>query len=303
MRTILYIVQKEFLQVFRNKSMLPIIFIIPIVQLIILVNAANLEMKHINIFVVDKDLSTTSRGLISKFQGAPFFNIVNNSTSLKEAENELAKNKADLIIHIPENFDRDLRRENHAKIQLLINAINGTVAGISNAYANSIVAGYNMQIIVEQMNIGSTLNNQINVNYSYIYWDAAIPNNLITVPKEGYSVAYSGLSEFLTTLLPRLGLNRQEAKDFIDYWTAQLPKSNYYFIGIIPQMQINTLAPLIINPKPDSILRVTLFFKPLEEDKFVTAPKIESFNRHGFSVIEWGGLFDTQKHPGFSFGA
>ena len=45
MRTILFIIQKEFIQVFRNKAMLPIIFVVPIVQLLILVNAATFEMK------------------------------------------------------------------------------------------------------------------------------------------------------------------------------------------------------------------------------------------------------------------
>jgi len=79
MRTILYIIQKEFLQVFRNKSMLPIIFIVPVVQLIILVNAATYEMKHIRVSVVDLDLSGTSRKLVSKFQGSPFYQVRSSS--------------------------------------------------------------------------------------------------------------------------------------------------------------------------------------------------------------------------------
>ncbi|HNX08409.1 MAG TPA: ABC transporter permease, partial [Bacteroidales bacterium] len=61
MRTILFILQKEFIQIRRNRMMLPVIFIIPLIQLLILVNAANMEMKHIKICIVDKDLSTSSR--------------------------------------------------------------------------------------------------------------------------------------------------------------------------------------------------------------------------------------------------
>jgi len=136
--------------------------------------------------------------------------------------------------------------------------------------------------------------------YPYIYWDAAIPNSMIQKPKTGYSVAYADLRQFLNDLMPKLGLNEKETNDFVGYWTKQLPKANYYFIGMIPQEHINALAPLTVNPAPDSILRVTLYFKDMDKDMNIAPPQIESFTRKGFSVIEWGGLFDTQKHPGFS---
>ena len=81
MRTILYIIQKEFIQVFRNRMMMPIIFVVPIVQLIIIVHAATFEMKNIKMSVVDLDMSYTSRQMISKFAGSPFFIIRHASFS------------------------------------------------------------------------------------------------------------------------------------------------------------------------------------------------------------------------------
>ena len=77
--------------------MLPLIFVLPIVQLMILVYAATLEMKNINLFVVDNDMSPTSSKLINKFSGSPFFNLKQSSFSLKEAEISLIKNNAELI--------------------------------------------------------------------------------------------------------------------------------------------------------------------------------------------------------------
>jgi hypothetical protein len=136
--------------------------------------------------------------------------------------------------------------------------------------------------------------------YPYIYWDAAIPNNLIIKPQTGYSVAYNDLGNSLSTLLPKLGLNQKETAEFTAYWIKQLPSSKYYFVGIIPQSQINSLAPLSINPAPESLLRVTLYFEPLNEKINASAPQIEPFTRKGFTVVEWGAIFDTQKHPGFS---
>ncbi|MFH1319234.1 MAG: ABC transporter permease [Bacteroidota bacterium] len=169
MRTILFIIQKEFIQIFRNRTMLPIIFIMPIVQLIVLVYAATLEMKHIDMYVVDNDMSVTSRRLINKFQGSPFFYVENSSFSIKEAENELRKDNADIILRIPEGFEKKLVRENSSKLQLLINAINGAVAGLTNAYSMSVISDFNKEIIAEWVNNPSGLKHQ-NINITYSYW-------------------------------------------------------------------------------------------------------------------------------------
>ena len=73
MRTVLTIIQKEFLQIFRNRLMLPIIFIVPVVQLIVFVYAANMEMKEIRYCIVDKDLSGVSQRISSGFKNSPFY--------------------------------------------------------------------------------------------------------------------------------------------------------------------------------------------------------------------------------------
>jgi ABC-2 type transport system permease protein len=149
MRTILFILQKEFLQIFRNRMMLPIIFIMPLLQLVILVNAATMEMKNLNIFIVDQDLSVTSRQLVDRFSASPFFRISNWSTSLNEADEIMERGKTDIILNIPGNFEKDLVKKNHAEVQLLVNAINGTVAGIGYSYAVSIIGSLNRDIIAK----------------------------------------------------------------------------------------------------------------------------------------------------------
>ncbi len=149
MRTILYIIQKEFLQVFRNKSMLPIIFIVPIVQLIVLVNAATYEMKHIRVSVVDLDLSSTSRKLVSKFQGSPFYRIQKTSFSYREAEDQMKRGNVDMILQVPAGFEKKLLKEGQAKVQFVINAINGQSAGLTNAYSTMILLDYNREVVLE----------------------------------------------------------------------------------------------------------------------------------------------------------
>ena len=169
MKTILYIIQKEFLQVFRNKSMLPIIFVVPIVQLIILVNAATFEMKHIRISVVDLDLSGTSRRLTSKFQGSPFYQVPHTAFSYKEAEEEMKKGNVDMILQIPAGFEKKLIKESHAKVQFVINAINGQTAGLTNAYSTMILLDFNRDVVVENINSAMVAGLK-NIQTDYSYW-------------------------------------------------------------------------------------------------------------------------------------
>jgi len=136
--------------------------------------------------------------------------------------------------------------------------------------------------------------------YPYIYWDAAIPNKLITKPSDGFVTEYSKLNDLLGEILPKMGLNAKETSEFIDYWSNQLPDSKYYFVGVISEEQINKLAPIYVKPQPDSVLRVSLYFEALDEYKEVQEPILTGFDRKGFSVVEWGAIFDTKKHPGFS---
>ncbi|MEE4196225.1 MAG: ABC transporter permease [Bacteroidales bacterium] len=149
MLKIKYILQKEFIQIFRNKTMLPLIFGVPIIQLVILVHAATLEMKSIELFVVDKDLSSMSSKLVNKFEGSAFYKITGSFFSVREAEAEVQKNNADIILHIPYGFERNLMRENTAEIQLLIDGINGTAASLVNGYSTSVINDFNKNILVD----------------------------------------------------------------------------------------------------------------------------------------------------------
>lgn len=170
MRTIRYIIQKEFIQIFRDKTMLPVIIIVPFVQLLILVYAATFEMKQIDMVIIDHDLSTISRRLTSKFEGSPFFKLHSFTFSMNEAESLLTNDKADIIIKIPEGFEKDLMKGQKARVQLLINAINATSAGLTNAYSNYVIADFNRNILAENINYINPVHlKNININYSYWY--------------------------------------------------------------------------------------------------------------------------------------
>lgn len=153
MRTIIYILQKEFIQVRRNRTMLPIIFIVPLLQLFVLAFTATFEIKNINLYVVDQDNSPSSREVIAKFQGSPFFTITGNTATYNTAEQALISNYADQILQVPKGFEKDIISEKAATLHLTTDAINGSAASLMNAYALNIVMDYNTDIIVEQLGL------------------------------------------------------------------------------------------------------------------------------------------------------
>jgi len=155
MKIIGYIIQKEFKQIFRNKGMLPIIFILPLLQLIILSNAATFDVKNISFSYIDNDKSSTSRALVEKFEASAYFNVIESFPSKKLADEAMKKGEVDVILEFPRYFERNLVKNRKTDLALYINAIDGAKAGIENVYIQQIVKEYNQRIMIDLVNQGN----------------------------------------------------------------------------------------------------------------------------------------------------
>jgi len=150
--------------------MLPVIFVLPLVQLLILVHAATLEMKKIDLVVVNRDLSTWSGRLAQKFTASPFFRVQDAGNNQEAAQELLRKGQADMVMVIPAGFERNMMREGEESVQWLVDAINGTTAGLSYAYASAILAGFHRELLQETgYSAGMDLPSGINVRERYWY--------------------------------------------------------------------------------------------------------------------------------------
>lgn len=165
MRTILFLVRKEFLQIFRHRVMLPLIFVMPIVQLLILANAADYEVKNIRLHIVDRDLSAASYHLVGKFRASRYFEVSAASVATEAAWENLEAGNTDLFIEIPPHFERSLLRDGFGQVQVTIDAINGMKAGIIHGYTNAILQDFNGEIRTEWL--GITPPQKIQLTYSY----------------------------------------------------------------------------------------------------------------------------------------
>ncbi|WP_276372621.1 ABC transporter permease [Chryseolinea sp. H1M3-3] len=149
MRTIRFLLQKEFRQIFRNKIILAMIIVMPSVQLMILPLAADYEIKNINIAIVDHDRSSYSQNLISTITASGYFKLTGFENSFKEALHLIEQDQADLILEIPQGFERNLIREGEQKMFIAVNAINGVKANLGGSYLTSIIKNYNNGIRLE----------------------------------------------------------------------------------------------------------------------------------------------------------
>jgi hypothetical protein len=139
-------------------------------------------------------------------------------------------------------------------------------------------------------NVYATTSGLIDGKYDYLFYENTL--NRLDAPKEGWVVAYDDLSAWFDAKLPELGLNDAESKEFKKYWLAKLPRKEYYQIGLLSDSFLKSDMNLVIEPKPDTVIRRIFCFKPLDEKKAIAEPSIAKVERKGFTVVEWGGLMD-----------
>jgi ABC-2 type transport system permease protein len=149
MRVLRMLVKKEFLQIRRDGLMMRQLFLMPIVQLVVLSSAATFEVKRASMYVVDRDRSAMSTGLVDRLRASGRFDLVDASPSMDQANEAMLRRRAGLIVSIPADFEKDLVRHHAADVQLILNAEDGAAAGVTQSYAAQIIAAYTRDVGME----------------------------------------------------------------------------------------------------------------------------------------------------------
>lgn len=128
--------------------MLPIIFVMPLVQMLILVFAATNELPQVDLAIVDFDHSASSRKLVAEITGNPFFKVRQNLANSEEAEDLLMRNKINLALIIPQRFDKELTLNKKTNVQILVDAINGNAAQLSLSYLSNVIGSFSQKVLI-----------------------------------------------------------------------------------------------------------------------------------------------------------
>ena len=142
MRRILFLAHAEVLHVVRDRATLAQVLIFPLVQLLILSNAATFAIRDTPTYVVDLDRTSVSRGLVERLTASGHFRVLGASASPDLANGALLAGRVTMAVLIPHDFERTLVRTGRASVELSVNAEKGAAAGIVNAYASRILTSY-----------------------------------------------------------------------------------------------------------------------------------------------------------------
>lgn len=230
MRIIKFLLIKEFKQIFRNRAILAVIMVMPVMQLIILPLAANYEIKNINLVVVDNDRSDYSRDLINQVIASGYFKLRTYNDSYKQAFTQLEEDNADLILEIPHGFEEDLIKENKQQLFIGVNAINGTKAGLGAGYISDIIREYNNGLR-KKLNVPTSFNAMPVIEITSSNWyNPHLNYQLYMVP---------GILAILVTLvggfLSALNIVKEKEAGTIEQINVSPVKKHHFILGkLIP---------------------------------------------------------------------
>ena len=134
-----YLLEKEFLQIKRNKALPRMVVVLPFVALALFPLVANFEIKNVNLAIVDHDHSTYSARLIHEVNSSGNFRLVNLPHHYEEALEDVEQDRADIVLEIPADFEKDLIREGNSKVMISANTVNGMKGGLGSGYLISII--------------------------------------------------------------------------------------------------------------------------------------------------------------------
>lgn len=140
-----FLIKKEFKQFFRNSFLPRMLVGFPIMAILVIPWVANMEIKNVNLSVLDFDKSTLSNELITKIQAGSYFNIIHNATSFESAKECIYRGECDIIIEIPNDFEVNVITKSCASIALYANAINSTKGTLGAGHLSNIIAEFSAE--------------------------------------------------------------------------------------------------------------------------------------------------------------
>ncbi len=164
-----YLVQKEFIQIRRNKFIPRMILGFPLMLLLVLPFAANFEIKNIKVAVVDHDNSMLSARLIAKISSSEFFKISAFCHNDTDALRMVELGTADTILEIPVGFEKDLIRGNQPELLISADTVNGTKGNLGSAYLSSVIKDFSTELRNESQPTSNSMSSPVGIEPHYRY--------------------------------------------------------------------------------------------------------------------------------------
>ena len=151
MRVLWRVIVKEFLQIRRDRKMIPVIFVAPIVQITVFGFAVNTDVTNVPMVLVDQDRSASSRELVDRFVESGYFEIVGTGERAAEVDRWLVTARAQLGLVIGPGFGASLASSRQAAVQLIVDGSDASSANVAFRYASSVVNEFGAVVLERRL--------------------------------------------------------------------------------------------------------------------------------------------------------
>ena len=141
-----FLLEKEFKQLLRNSFLPKLILIFPCMIILLMPWAVSLEIKNIQLNIVDNDHSVISQRLVNKIAASTYFRLKEVPASYQEGLTNIESGEADIVMEIPQNLERDWMNGEEAHILIAANSVNGMKGGLGSSYLASIISDYSTEL-------------------------------------------------------------------------------------------------------------------------------------------------------------
>lgn len=136
---------KEFHQLLRNKQLVFMLVVTPIVQLCMYGFALSPEVKNMRLGVIDYSNSPISRNLISALVRNNVFVLNDSGRSESELSRRVRDGKLDAGMVIPPELERLVKAKRRAQVQIILDGVDANTAGIATGYINQIISNFEQE--------------------------------------------------------------------------------------------------------------------------------------------------------------
>lgn len=242
LRRVFALIKKEFITVWKDPKSRAIIIALPLLQLFVFSFAITMEVKNIDVVVIDKDNSVQSRELISRFEYSPQFRKLYFVENMSEFQQKLDTQKVQLGIYINNDFSNGIKSNRGSNVLIVADGRQTNSAAIAGGYASTIINDYNSEITPKKAGINITVRNRYNPNLEYRWY-------ILTI-------IVSMLALVITLLLTALSVARERELGTFDQLIVSPLSSYEILLG-------KTVPPLVIAMFLTSfmVICVTVIFK------------------------------------------
>lgn len=194
-KRILALIRKEFISIWKDPRSRALIVVPPLLQLFLFAHAATMEIRNIDMAVLDKSNTLQSRDLISEFQHSKWFEHVIPVKNENQVAELIRERKVQLALCINTDFATNLLKNKQTSVQVILDGRQTNVAGITNGYAASIIAQYEAEHFPQRLKntpmINVEVRNWFNPNLIYLWYSVI---SLITILATSIALVLTALS-------------------------------------------------------------------------------------------------------------